>query len=131
MLVFHVLILSPELFSPGYGVRPEEPAWWLTHTPLYLAWAGPQAVFLFFLLSGFVLALPATDRAVRWRAYYPQRLIPLYLPVCGSLVFAGAFAALVPREPAPRLSDWYASQPIPSVLWRRRGTDCSCSAQGG
>lgn len=36
---------------------------------LYLAWAGPQAVFLFFVLSGLVLALPATDRPVHWRAY--------------------------------------------------------------
>ena len=29
-----------------------------TRTPLYLAYAGHEAVILFFLLSGFVLALP-------------------------------------------------------------------------
>lgn len=107
VLVFHVLQLSPVFAEPAAGVRPHEPSWWLTHTPLYLLWAGPQAVFVFFVLSGFVLALPATTGPVRWRAYYPQRLIRLYLPVWGSLVFAAALAALVPRTPQPALSDWY------------------------
>lgn len=69
VLVFHVLLLSPAFDEPGSpGVRPEEPSWWLTHTPLYLLWAGPQAVYLFFVLSGFVLALPATAAQVQWRA---------------------------------------------------------------
>lgn len=109
MVVFHVLLLSPTFDDPGpAGLRPHEPSWWLTHTPLYLLWAGPQAVYLFFVLSGFVLALPAIDGAVRWRAYYPQRLIRLYLPVWGSLLLAGGLAALVPRDPQPRLSEWYA-----------------------
>lgn len=114
VLVFHVLLLSPTFASPAPGVRPAEPSWWLTHTPLYLLWAGPQAVFLFFVLSGFVLALPATAAPVRWRSYYPQRLIRLYLPVWGSLLFAAALAAAVPRPDHSALSDWYASH-VPVV----------------
>ena len=114
VLAFHVLLLSPTFAAPAPGVRPEDPSWWLTHTPLYLLWAGPQAVFLFFVLSGFVLALPATVASVRWRSYYPQRLVRLYLPVWGSLLFAAALAAAVPRPDHTGLSDWYASH-VPVV----------------
>ena len=115
VLVFHVLLLSPAFAAPVVGgVRPDEASWWFTHTPLYVLWAGPQAVFLFFVLSGFVLALPATRASVRWRAYYPQRLLRLYLPVWGSLVLAAALAVLVPRTPQPALSEWYARH-VPDV----------------
>lgn len=107
VLAFHVLILSSAFERPEPGVVPTDPTWWLTHTPLYLVWAGPQAVALFFVLSGFVLALPAVSRPVRWRSYYPQRLLRLYLPVWASLVFAAILAAAVTRRPEPGLSDWY------------------------
>lgn len=67
--------------------------WALTHTPLHVVWAGEEAVLVFFVLSGFVLTLPATRRAVRWREYYPRRLLRLYVPVWGSLVLAVALTA--------------------------------------
>lgn len=114
VLVFHVLILSDTFADTVPGVRPQEPSWWFTHTPLSVLWAGEEAVFLFFVLSGFVLALPTTAAAVRWRAYYPQRLLRLYLPVWGSLVFAAVVAAVVPRDPQPGLSNWYAEH-VPVV----------------
>lgn len=110
VVVFHVLLLSPTLADRGQtpsGVRVDDASWWLTHTPLYALWAGPQAVYLFFVLSGFVLTLPALAGGVRWRAYYPQRLLRLYLPVWGSLLLAVVLAAAVPREPRPALSGWY------------------------
>lgn len=109
VLVFHVLSMSRVFDDPDPGFRPAEASWWLTHTPLYLLWAGPQAVLVFFVLSGFVLALPGVAGPVRWRGYYPQRLIRLYLPVWGSLLLAVVLAALVPREPRPGLSQWYAN----------------------
>lgn len=114
VVLFHVLLLSPAFDDPAPGVRPLDPSWWLTSTPLAVLWAGPQAVFVFFVLSGYVLTLPAMVRPVRWRAYYPQRLLRLYLPVWGSLVLAGVLAAVVPREPHARLSDWYLSH-VPDV----------------
>ena len=107
VVVFHVLILSDTFAEPEPGVRPDEPSWWFTHTPLALGWSGVEAVLLFFVLSGFVLALPATVAPVEWRADYPQRLVRLYLPVWASLLVAAALAALVPRPPHPGLSYWY------------------------
>lgn len=109
VLVFHVALLSPAFDDLEPGARPHEPSWWITHTPLNLFWAGSEAVFVFFVLSGFVLALPATVRAVHWRSYYPQRLLRLYLPVWGSLVLAVGWTLLVPRRELPQLSDWYGS----------------------
>ena len=114
VLVFHVLILSATFADPTPGFRPQEPTWWFTSTPLSVFWAGEEAVFLFFVLSGFVLALPATVSRVRWRSYYPQRLLRLYLPVWASLLFAAATVALVPRIPRPGLSSWYAAH-VPVV----------------
>lgn len=109
VVVFHVLVLSPTFALREPGVRLSEPSWWLTHTPLYLLWAGPEAVYLFFVLSGFVLALPATVRPVPWRSYYATRLVRLYVPVWASLLLAAVVAALVPRVPRPELSVWYAA----------------------
>lgn len=68
VVAFHVLLLSPSFADraeAGPGLRPADPSWWLTHAPLYLLWAGQQAVFLFFVLSGFVLTLSALGRPVR------------------------------------------------------------------
>ena len=112
VLVFHVLLLFPTFNNPDPATAPADPSWWFTHTPLALVWAGPQAVFLFFVLSGFVLALPATRGAIRWRAYYPQRLLRLYLPVWGSIVLAVVLTLLVPRVPHENLSQWYAREDV-------------------
>lgn len=106
VVVFHALLVRSDFEDPAPGVRPDELSWWLTHTPLYVFWAGPQAVFVFFVLSGFVLAVPATTRAMRWRSYYPRRLLRLYLPVWGSLALALLMAEIVPRVPQPGLSGW-------------------------
>lgn len=109
VVVYHVLLLNDAFEAPAEGVAPESGRWWLTNTPLYLGWAGPQAVALFFVLSGFVLALPATYRSIHWRSYYPARLLRLMVPVWGSLALAALLVGLVPRRTQPQLSDWYAT----------------------
>ena len=71
--------------SPGSGSL----AWWLSDTPLHIVWAGPEMVLVFFVLSGYVLALPAVKRGWSWfdASYYPRRFVRLYVPVWLALVF--------------------------------------------
>ena len=104
VLVHHALLLTPTFFAAyaGTGTGPHEGAWWWTHTPLHLLWAGDEAVLVFFVLSGLVLALPAMrwDRE-GWFAYYVRRIPRLYVPVWGSLALATVLAWAVTRGPVP------------------------------
>lgn len=113
VLVSHAMLLDPQLAAP-YGPERAGPgdadgvAWWITWTPLHLFWAGSEAVFVFFVLSGFVVALPYLDaaRGRSWRAYYLRRLIRLYVPVLGSVVLAVLMALVIHREVASGHSWW-------------------------
>lgn len=89
VVLLHSLLLSDAFVTPFADPRPTttpaDAMWWLTHTPLHLPWEGSVAVFVFFVLSGFVLCLPARRSRMDWRAYYPSRLVRLYLPVWASI----------------------------------------------
>jgi peptidoglycan/LPS O-acetylase OafA/YrhL len=106
----HIFVTVPALalaFQVPQGARPGSPIWWATVTPLHLIWDGTEAVFVFFVLSGFVLALPLTHaRASTWAGYYPRRLIRLYFPVICSLAIALVLVSLVPRNAVAGASWW-------------------------
>lgn len=117
VLVYHVLLTQPALAVPH--LDPDAPldtaTWWATFTPLHLLWAGPEAVLVFFVLSGLVLALPVADtgRLNPWD-YYPRRLVRLYLPVWAAVGLAVAWAAAFPRVWPAGTSWWIvdnATQP--------------------
>jgi peptidoglycan/LPS O-acetylase OafA/YrhL len=92
LLYHHSLVARPALEQqPG--------VWeWLTQSPIKLFTAGTEAVLVFFVLSGLVVALPALKGSFDWLSYYPSRLVRLYLPVAASLVLAAVFIALVPHS---------------------------------
>jgi peptidoglycan/LPS O-acetylase OafA/YrhL len=115
VLLFHVLYLSQDYFGvfDASGPSVTGRSWWLARTPLHMLWAGHEAVYLFFVLSGLVLALPAVRGQILWVAYYPQRLLRLYLPVWGSLVLSVPVVVLVSRQHNPELSAWFNSS-VPS-----------------
>lgn len=110
VLMHHCFLVSPLVRSAVQtaGVGQVEPwVWWATFTPLHLFWVGGEAVFVFFILSGFVLALPFIGNATpNWGAYWPKRLIRIYLPVWASLIFALGATWAFPRIAAPELSPW-------------------------
>jgi peptidoglycan/LPS O-acetylase OafA/YrhL len=109
VVLHHCLLTDPRLAAPYADLRgPRFPGvdWWLTDTPLHLIWAGPEAVIVFFVLSGFVLVRPLMSRRFAWRAYYPSRLVRLYLPAWGALMLAVGFALAVPRTVSLRASWW-------------------------
>lgn len=100
VLLHHGLLLFPVLAEPYFARVPAPSgtaAWWAVHTPLHLLWEGKAGVYVFFVLSGFVLTLPAMRDGHRWDAYYPSRLIRLYLPIWGAVAFAAVTFLLVDR----------------------------------
>jgi peptidoglycan/LPS O-acetylase OafA/YrhL len=101
VVVFHHTALAvPALLAASKdGTGNSGWVWWLTNTPLHLAWAGTEAVFVFFVLSGFVLTIPfLTSETSAWGRYYQKRLLRLYLPVWGAIVFALILWAIFGRS---------------------------------
>ncbi|WP_194422161.1 acyltransferase family protein [Microbacterium abyssi] len=91
---------------------------WLTQSPSKLAFAGTEAVLVFFVLSGFVVALPVLRDGFSWTRYYPTRVLRLYLPVWGSVVLATALIALLPRDAATMPEDsWMQNTQATRVTW--------------
>ncbi|MDF2048419.1 acyltransferase [Arthrobacter sp. Cr_A7] len=114
VVIGHSLIVFPWL---RYVHTSEDPlpfgtvSWWGTHTPLHLLWAGSEAVYIFFVLSGFVLTLPVLQASsFSWRQYYPRRLARLYLPVWAALAFAVVLTACVSLLDAPTAQVWLAEK---------------------
>lgn len=108
VVLFHHALLTMSGFASVYWAAPF-PAYVapFAFTPLHAIWAGPEAVLVFFVLSGVVLTVPAVrGRALPWRAYYPSRLIRLYLPVVFAVGFALLLARLWPRTTDAADSPW-------------------------
>lgn len=116
VLVHHTLLTIPALagayYASGPGFADHPVAWLATYTPLHFVWAGSEAVDLFFLLSGLVLALPALRRDRRWwAAYFPRRLIRLYIPTISAVAFGYLLLVLVPRNDLAGLGAWIEDRP--------------------
>ena len=104
MVVFHhcmITVVAPPSFAA-------DPLFWVAvFSPVHLAWAGTQAVYAFFVLSGFVLMWPHRE-AIRtqWVPWYVQRLTRLYLPIWAGAVFSYGVYLCVPRPVRAGMSDW-------------------------
>lgn len=110
IVVFHHVLLVSPAFLEGYLGRADLEPWVaiLYHSPLHVLHAGREAVFVFFILSGFVLALPAMQGGgFSWAAYYPKRIIRLYVPVVASVGFTLLTIVLVPRISGSDFSLWF------------------------
>lgn len=92
----------------------------LQDSPAKLAFAGTEAVLVFFALSGLVVALPAFRPGFSWRAYFPSRLIRLYVPVWAALLLAAGLVLLVPR-PSATVTDgsWLQTATVHQVTWQQ------------
>ncbi len=82
--------------------------WLLDHTPLGIVRAGHEAVILFFVLSGFVLAaLPFLNGPVRYRAFLAKRVCRIYLPYYVALALAILMAQAVGGARVPGVGSWF------------------------
>lgn len=110
------LIAVPPLVAQG-GTTVGSAYWWISETPLKLVTAGTEAVTVFFILSGLVVALPALGNAeFSWRSFYASRAVRLYLPVWGALVVASCAVWFIPRPTAAITNgSWLATSNARSV----------------
>ncbi|TLS49411.1 acyltransferase [Paenibacillus antri] len=82
VVIFHCLISFP-LFHDSYYSNKHVSSFLelFTNTPLHLVWAGKEAVLLFFILSGFVLALPfLKERPPAYASFAIKRFFRIYIP---------------------------------------------------
>lgn len=92
------------------------PPWYLA--PLF---AGPQAVSLFFVLSGFVLSLPyVRGRSQPYNIYAVRRITRIYLPFALAAALSIAISLPFHKEHLP-LSPWFQGQWRCSVTWQTVG----------
>jgi peptidoglycan/LPS O-acetylase OafA/YrhL len=96
VVIYHVSLIARP-FATGGG-RAEAVWASITESPLKLLFAGTEAVLVFFVLSGLVVALPLVRGTTSWAAFFASRLVRLYVPVWGALAFAAVLIALVPRR---------------------------------
>jgi peptidoglycan/LPS O-acetylase OafA/YrhL len=86
----------------------------LLQTPGAVFIAGPEAVIVFFVLSGFVLAWPFVGGAkLRLASYYARRFLRLYVPVWGALALAAILHAAVARPHVVGATEWLDRHAIP------------------
>ncbi|MCJ1682392.1 acyltransferase [Rathayibacter sp. VKM Ac-2928] len=118
VVIHHCLLVVPALASgdPGEHSLVVD---LLKFTPLHVAWIGTEAVWLFFILSGFVLTLPfVSGRGFDAVAYYPRRLIRIYLPAWAALAIAAVLTLVVvrPDASAGAWMDRHNNQPFGETL---------------
>lgn len=84
----------------------------LKYTPLRMLAAGPQAVMLFFVISGFVLAIPFLDGRGAWYgAFLVRRVLriwPAYALFCAVALISAT--TLGGRGHVGHLSSWFAGK---------------------
>lgn len=118
VVVHHGVLTLPSAAAQLNGPDRSSPAWWITYTPVHLLWAGGEAVLVFFVLSGLVLALPQLrpPRPGTWLPYYLKRTVRLYVPVIGAVALTGVLVTLFPRGADPAKSWWMNAHAIPAQL---------------
>ena len=115
VLICHSLLVMP-MFMQAHAdpnlIPPGTVSWWATFSPLHLVWGGTEAVYLFFVLSGFVLTLPfVRKRKASWIGYYPKRALRIYLPVWGAFVLSILGMIAIPRIFPSDASTWLSGHP--------------------
>lgn len=122
-MLHHIyLVAKPTLVSAG-GSAPGSVYWVVSETPLKLVTAGSEAVLVFFVLSGLVVALPALRKpGFSWTGFLTGRMVRIYLPVWASLAIGTALIWLLPRDQSVVTAGSWMSQSnatavTPSTLW--------------
>jgi peptidoglycan/LPS O-acetylase OafA/YrhL len=119
IVVIHHCFLTRAVYSDFFFTQWKTPAnglasWIFLYTPARIVWAGYEAVTLFYVLSGLVLALPWVEgRPPEYRLYAIRRMCRLYIPYVVGILAAGVLNVVL-------LQHAYvngASQWVNSMTW--------------
>ena len=95
VVVIHHCFLTRSVYSDFFFSHWKTPAtglvsWIFLYTPARIVWGGYEAVTLFYVLSGLVLALPWVEgRPPAYRDFAIKRLCRLYIPYVVAIAAAG------------------------------------------
>ena len=119
VVIHHLVLIAEPHLTASLGTAPWSLWWVLERTPLKLLTAGREAVMVFFVLSGLVVALPALRKAnFSWSGFLAGRFIRLFLPAWAAIVFATALLFLVPRVPGQATpGSWLAKSAQTNWHW--------------
>lgn len=126
VMFHHYLLLFPVVWSMAdpMGGKPGEVnwLWFFTYTPLHVLWTGHEAVIFFFILSGFVLALPFLKSPTpAYSGYVIKRCFRIYPPYLVAMAIAVAVNLFCYRGGIAGLSDWFnqvGQRPVDGKLIR-------------
>lgn len=110
VLIGHFMIVLPNMLEYTYG----QDEFWLMnlfkYTPLYIIRSGHEAVYLFFLLSGFVLSLQFyKKKKVNYRDFVIRRFFRIYIPYIVSIFTAVILIKIINPNGISSLSNWFNS----------------------
>ncbi|MFT3855760.1 MAG: acyltransferase [Ilumatobacteraceae bacterium] len=108
VVVAHHLALCGGWMSDPFAAQPHVSSGFeraMTYTPLHVLWAGGEAVFVFFVLSGYVLARTDISTPRRTAGFVGKRFARLYVPATAAIVLATAQHALI-RRTAGEADGW-------------------------
>jgi peptidoglycan/LPS O-acetylase OafA/YrhL len=129
IVVIHHCFLTRPVYSDFFFTQWRTPATGpisaiFLHTPARIVWAGYEAVTLFYVLSGLVLALPWVEgRPPAYREFAIKRMCRLYIPYVVIIALAGVLdVAFQPHAVVSGASKWVNemtwSQPVtPFVIF--------------
>ena len=94
----------------------------LALTPVRLIWAGREAVGIFFVLSGFVLALPFAENTYPGYAGFAiRRFCRIYIPYAAAILLSLLLYKTAAAGPVPQASEWFNgfwAHPVTSEVLR-------------
>lgn len=119
VLLYHVLALNWAPLQDGVYLKPAANPLenLLIFSPLHVAWLGIEAVWFFFVLSGFVLTKAAARPSFTWGSYYPSRIVRLYGPVLAAIALAWLTYVLIPHTSSnPTVAALPTGYSVPEML---------------
>lgn len=115
VMFFHCYQVYPDRLRFGVSATQlsswGQPWAWLRYTPLHLLVLGHPAVVVFFVLSGYVLALPFLSGAQpSYLRYLVKRVCRLYVPFAVAIFLSAALFAAIAPAPIPGLGETFTEQ---------------------